>query len=125
MPTSLQQTNLNPPKCSSFQYHHHTFYAPTSGHVDSERDHFDQQIQETIDQTPEKDILVVQVDWNAKVTKDAQADLGDVCGPYCNVETNDRGLRLLESQSLTTYYCQTPLVLTNHPEDGHGTPQPD
>ena len=40
-------------------------YAPTSGHDDSEVDHFCQKLQETIDQTPEKDILVVQGDWNA------------------------------------------------------------
>ena len=71
-------------------------YAPTSGHDDSEVDHFYQKLQETIDQTPKKDILVVQGDWNAKVGKDAQADWGEVCGPYCNVETNERGLRLLE-----------------------------
>ena len=43
----------------------------------------------TIDQTPKKDILVVQGDRNAKVGKDAQADWGEVCGPYCNVETNE------------------------------------
>ena len=49
-------------------------YAPTSGHDDREVDHFYQQLQETIDQTPKKDILVVQGDWNAKVGKDAQAD---------------------------------------------------
>ena len=67
-------------------------YAPTSVHDDSEVDHFYQQFQETIDQTPKKDILVVQGDWNAKVEKDAQADLGEVCGPYCNGETNGRGL---------------------------------
>ena len=36
-------------------------YAPTSGHDDSEVDHY-QQLQETIDQTPKKDILVVQED---------------------------------------------------------------
>ena len=66
------------------------------GHDDSEIDHFYQQLQETIDQTPKKDILVVQGDWNAKVRKDAQADWGEVCGPYCNIETNERGLRLLE-----------------------------
>ena len=48
-------------------------YAPTSGHDDSEVDHFYQQLQETIDQTPKKDILVVQGDWNAKVGKDAKA----------------------------------------------------
>ena len=42
-------------------------YAPTSGHDDSEVDHFYQQLQETIDKTPKKDILVVQGDWNAKL----------------------------------------------------------
>ena len=56
---------------------------------------FYQQLQETIDQIPKKDILFVQGDWNAKVGKGAQADWGEVCGPYCNVETNERGLRLL------------------------------
>ena len=77
-------------------------YAPTSGHDDSEVDHFYQKLQETIDQTPKKDILVVQGDWNAKVGKDAQADWGEVCGPYCNVETNERGLRLLEFATFVT-----------------------
>ena len=82
-------------------------YAPTSGHDDSEVDHFYQKLQETIDQTPKKDILVVQEDWNAKVGKDAQADWGEVCGPYCNVKTNERGLRLLEFATFNN------LVLTN------------
>ena len=82
-------------------------HAPTSGHDDSEVDHFHQQLQETIDQTPKKDILVVQGDWNAKVGKDAQSDWGEVCGPYCNVETNERGLRRLEFATFND------LVLTN------------
>ena len=82
-------------------------YAPTSGDDDSEVDHFYQQLQETIDQTPKKDILVVQGDWNATVVKDAQADSGEVCGPYSNVETNERGLRLIE---IATFID---LVLTN------------
>ena len=78
-----------------------------AGHDDSEVDHFYQQLQETIYQTPKKDILFVQGDWNAKVGKDAQADWGEVCGPYCNVETNERGLRLLEFAAFNN------LVLTN------------
>ena len=82
-------------------------YAPTSGHDDRGANHFYQQLQETIDQTPKKDILVVQGDWNAKVEKDAQADCGEVCGPYCNVKTNERGLRLLEFATFNN------LVLTN------------
>ena len=36
--------------------------APTFRHDDSGVDHFYQQLQETIDQTPKKDILVVQGD---------------------------------------------------------------
>ena len=71
-------------------------YAPTPDHDDSEDDHFYQQLKKTIDQTPKKDILVVQGDWNARVGKDAQADWGEVCAPYLNVEINERGLRLLE-----------------------------
>ena len=82
-------------------------YATTSGHDDSEVDHFYQKLQETIDKTPKKDFLVVQGDWNVKVGKDTQADWGEVCGPYCNVETNERGLRLLEFATLNN------LVLTN------------
>ena len=82
-------------------------YAPTSEHVDNEVDHFYQQLQEILDQTPKKDILDVQEDWNAKVGKYAQADWGDVCCLNYNVETNERGLRLLEFATFNN------LVLTN------------
>ena len=78
-----------------------------SWHDDSEVNHFYQQLQETIDQTPMKDILVVQGNWDAKVGKDAQADWEDVCGPYCNVDTNERGLSLLKFATFNS------LVLTN------------
>ena len=49
-------------------------YAPTSGHDDNEVHNFYRQLQEIIDQTPKKDNLVVQRDWNAKVGRDIQAD---------------------------------------------------
>ena len=41
------------------------------------------------------------------VGKGAQADWGEVCGPYCNVETNERGLRLLEFATFNN------IILTN------------
>lgn len=59
-------------------------------HQHQDADHFNMQLQEIIDQAPKKDVLVVQKDWNAKARKDAQADRGDVCGPYCYVGTNKR-----------------------------------
>ena len=53
-------------------------------------------MQNAIDQTPKKDILVVQGDWNAKVGKDAYGNWQGSCGPSCSDDTNERGLRLLE-----------------------------
>ena len=76
-----------------------------------------------IDQTPKKAILIVQGDWNVKVGKDAQADWGDIGGPYCNVETNKRGLRLLEFANFNSLVLSNAIGLTNPPEGGHGTAQ--
>ena len=82
-------------------------YAPTSSYEDSDVDEFYRELQSLVDQTPKQDILVVQGDWNAKVGEDAQEDWGEVCGPSCNPETNDRGLKLL---NFATY---NNLVLAN------------
>ena len=43
-----------------------------------------------------KDILVVQGDWNAKVCKGAYENWQGICRPFCNDDTNERGLSLLE-----------------------------
>ena len=42
-----------------------------------------------------EDILVIQRDWNAKVGTDAYENWQGICGPFCNDDTNERGLRLL------------------------------
>ena len=41
-------------------------------------------------------VQVVQGDWNAKVGRDACGNWQGICGPFCNDDTNERGLRLLE-----------------------------
>ena len=71
-------------------------YAPTSDYDDNEMEEFYDQLQNVIDQIPKKDILVVQGDWNAKVGRDACGNWQGICGPFCNDDTNERGLRLLE-----------------------------
>ena len=43
-----------------------------------------------------KDVLVVEVDWNAKVDKEAYENQQGICGPFCNDDTNETGLGLLE-----------------------------
>ena len=46
-------------------------YAPTSDYDDNKIEEFCDQLQNVIDQTPKKDILVVKGDWNANVGRDA------------------------------------------------------
>ena len=69
-------------------------YAPTSDYDDNKIEEFYDQLQN--DQTPKKDVLVLQGGWNAKVGKDAYENLEGICGPFCNDDTNERGLRFLE-----------------------------
>ena len=71
-------------------------YAPTSDYDDNEIGEFYEQLQNVIGQTPKKGILVVQRDWNAKVGKGACENWQGICGTFCNDDTNERGLRLLE-----------------------------
>ena len=71
-------------------------YAPTSDYDDNKIEEFYDQLQNVIDQTPKKDILVVQGDWNAKVGKDDCGNWQSICGPISNDDTNERGFRLLE-----------------------------
>ena len=75
-------------------------YAPTSDYDDTDIEAFYEQLQEEVlDETPRKDILIVQDDWNAKVGEDARKDWKGTCRPYSNAQTNERGLLLLEFAS--------------------------
>ena len=96
---------------NSKPFQHYQICAPTSSYDDSETDEFYRKLQFLADQTPKQDILVVQGDWNAKVGDDAQEDWGDVCGPLCNPETNDRGLKLLDATCSNLVLANT---LGNH-----------
>ena len=121
MPTSVQQTDRVHLRAASFNITIIQVYAPTSGHDDTEVDKIYRQLQEIIYQTSKTDVLVVQGDWNAYVGRDAQADRGGVCGPYCNTETNERGLRLLEFA--TFKYLVLKNTLGPYPKGAHGTAQ--
>ncbi|KAK3871096.1 hypothetical protein Pcinc_023742 [Petrolisthes cinctipes] len=74
-------------------------YAPTKDYDDEYVEDFYSQIQDIINKTDNKDILIIQGDWNAKVGRDALEDWDEFIGPSCNDTTNERGLRLLEFAS--------------------------
>ena len=59
-------------------------YAPTTSYDDNKVETFYDQLQEILDETPKKDILIVQGDWNAKTGKEASKDSDGTCGEYCN-----------------------------------------
>ena len=71
MSSSLQQAYHHPPEGSPFNITIVQVFAPTSDYDDNEIEEFYNQLQNVIDQTPKKDILVVQGDWTAKVGRDA------------------------------------------------------
>ena len=56
-------------------------YAPTSHYDDTEIEAFYEQLQEVPDETPKKDIHIVQGDWNAKVGEDARKAWKGTRGP--------------------------------------------
>ena len=55
-----------------------------------------EQLQSTVDLVPNKDVMVVQGDWNAKVGTDTTSRWPGICGKCTNAETNECGLRLLK-----------------------------
>ena len=75
-------------------------YAPLSDCDDNEIEEFYVQLQNVIGQTPKKDTLVVPGNRNAKMGRDACGDWQGICGPFCNDDTNESGLRHLEFVTL-------------------------
>ena len=71
-------------------------YAPMWDYDDNKIEELYDQLENVIDQTPKKGILVVQGDWNAKMGTDARESLQGICRPFCNDDTKKRGLRPLE-----------------------------
>ena len=84
---------------------------------DNELKKVSDQLQNVIGLTPKKNILVVQGDWNTKVSKNACGNWQDICGPFCNDDTNERGLRLLEFATFDDFVLVNTFVITKHPED--------
>ena len=99
-------------------------YAPTSDYDDNETEKLYDQLQYAIDQTPKKDILVVQGDWNAKVGKDACENWQCTCGPVFSDDTNERGL-ILEFATFNDLVLANTYGHHTHPDDGSGRAQTD
>ena len=97
-------------------------YAPTSDYDDNKIEDIYDQLQNVIDQTPKKDILVVQGDWNAGMLVETGKAFVD---PSAMMTLMRGDSDFWSLPPLTTLCLRTHLVITKHPEDGHSIAQMD
>ena len=71
-------------------------YAPTSTYNDEEIEKFYETVDNTIQESHKKDILIVQGDFNAKIGINANEEWAECAGRFGIGVRNDRGQRLLE-----------------------------
>ena len=76
-------------------------YAPTTHYSDNEIEDFYETIEKVIHDSPRKDFIIIQGEWNANIRRNAQANGCVGCTNMCKTcfgigEMNDRGQKLLE-----------------------------
>jgi len=81
-------------KASPFNISFIQVYAPTHDAEDEEIEDFYRAIQETMEECPSQDIVMIVGDFNAKVGADSTNN--EVCGRYGLGTANERGERLLD-----------------------------
>ena len=79
-------------------------YSPTSNAEESEVEWFYEDLQDLIELTPQKDVLFIIADWNAKVGSQA---LPGVTGKFSLGVRNEAGQRLIE------FFQEIKLVIAN------------
>ena len=95
-------------------------YASTSDYDDNQIEEFYDQLQNVIDQTPKKDILVEQGDGMQKWARLLMTTGKAFVDPSAMTKQM-RGDSDSSSKLPLTILCwRTLLVITKHPEDGHG-----
>ena len=79
-------------------------YAPTSNTKEAEVEQFYENLQDLLEQTPKKDVLLIIGDWNARV---GSQEKPEVTGKFGLGVQNEAGQRLIE-------FCQeNTLVIAN------------
>ena len=79
-------------------------YAPTSNAEEAEVERFYEDLQDLLELTPEKDVLFIIGDWNAKVESQESPGVTDRFG---------LGVRNEAGQRLTEFCQENPLVIAN------------
>ena len=67
MQSQKRQNDLCSFPRQTIKYHSNPVYAPTSNAEEAEVEQFYEDLQDLVELTPKKDVLVIIGDWNAKV----------------------------------------------------------
>ena len=104
MQSQKQQNDLSLFPRQTIQYHSIQVYAPTTNAEEAEVEWFYEDFQDLLELTPQKDVLFIIGDWNAKV---GSQETPDVRGKFGLGIWNEAGQRLIK-------FCQeNALVIAN------------
>ena len=104
MQSQKQQNDLCSSPRQTIQYHGNPNYAPTSNAEEAERERFYEDLQDLLELTPQKDVLFIIGNWNAKVGSQETPGVTSIFGLAMR---NEAGQRLIE-------FCQeNALVIAN------------
>ena len=104
MQSQKRQNDLCSFPRQTIQYHSIQVYAPTSNAEEAEVERFYEDLQDLLELTPQKDVLFIIGDWNAKVRSQ---ETPGVTGKFGLGIRNEAGQRLIE-------FCQeNALVIAN------------
>ena len=91
-------------------------YAPTSNTEETEVEQFYEDLQEILELTPKKDVLVITGDWKAKV---GSQETPGVTGKFGLGMRKEAGQRILVLPSKCTGHSKHPLPTTQDSTHGH------
>ena len=105
MQSQKQQNDICSFPKQTIQYHGNQTYAPISNTEEAEVELFYEDLQDVVELTPQKDVLFIIDDWNAKV---GSQETSGVTGKFGLEVRNEAGQRLIEfSQENTLVIANT------------------
>ena len=104
MQSQKQQNDLCLFPRQTIQYHSNPSFAPTSNAEEAEVEWFYEDLQDLLELTPQKDVLFIIEDWNAKV---GSQETPGVTGKF------GLGIRNEAGQRLTEFSQENTLVIAN------------
>ena len=93
MQSQKRQNDLCSSPRQTIQYHSNQVYTSTSNAVEAEVEQFYEDLQDVLELTPQKDVLFIIGDWNAKV---GSQETPGVTGKFGLGMRNETGQRLIE-----------------------------